>query len=149
MVRAASRAVGKPDLLRVRGAEEMSGGARKDEDQGSPPASEAALSARLKRLDERLAEAGANRGAEANGPDRGRVDPSAWARGFRLSSEFVAAILVGAGLGFLVDHYLRVSPGGLIVFTLLGFAAGVLNLMRANTPRAPESPDSPTQRRPD
>jgi F0F1-type ATP synthase assembly protein I len=77
---------------------------------------------------------------------RGRVDSSAWARGFRLSSEFVAAVLVGAGLGFLVDHYLRVSPGGLIVFTLLGFAVGVLNLMRANTPRAP---DSPTQRRPD
>jgi ATP synthase protein I len=127
----------------------MSGGARKDEDQGSPPANESVLSARLKRLGERLAEAGANRATEANEPDRGRVDSSAWARGFRLSSEFVAAVLVGAGLGFLVDHYLRVSPGGLIVFTLLGFAAGVLNLMRANTPRAPNSPDSPTRRRPD
>jgi len=127
----------------------MSGGARKDEDQGSPPTNETVLSARLKRLGERIAQAGANRAAEANGPDRGRVDSSAWARGFRLSSEFVAAVLVGAGLGFLVDHYLRVSPGGLIVFTLLGFAAGVLNLMRANTPRAPNSPDSPTRRRPD
>jgi ATP synthase protein I len=127
----------------------MSGGARKDEDQGSRPASDAALSARLERLDKRLAEVGANRAAEANERDRGRVDSSAWARGFRLSSEFVAAVLVGAGLGFLVDHYLRVSPGGLIVFTLLGFAAGVLNLMRANTPRAPDSRDSPTQRRPD
>lgn len=127
----------------------MSGGARKDEDQGSRPASDAALSARLERLDERLAEVGANRAAEAHERDRGRVDSSAWARGFRLSSEFVAAVLVGAGLGFLVDHYLRVSPGGLIVFTLLGFAAGVLNLMRANTPRAPDSRDSPTQRRPD
>jgi ATP synthase protein I len=127
----------------------MSGGARKDEDHGSPPTNEAALSARLKRLGERLGEAEANRVAETNEPDRGRVDSSAWARGFRLSSEFVAAVLVGAGLGFLVDHYLRVSPGGLIVFTLLGFAAGVLNLMRASTPRAPNSPDSPTRRRPD
>jgi len=139
--------VGKPDLLRVRGAEGMSDGARKDEDHGSPPANEAALSARLKRLGERLEEAGANRGAETNEPDRGRVDSSAWARGFRLSSEFVGAVLVGAGLGFVVDHYLRVSPGGLIVFTLLGFAAGVLNLMRASTPRASNSPDSPTRRR--
>jgi ATP synthase protein I len=127
----------------------MSGGARKDEDNGSPPTNEAALSARLKRLGERLADAGANQAAEANEPERGRVDSSAWARGFRLSSEFVAAVLVGAGLGFLVDHWLRVSPGGLIVFTLLGFAAGVLNLMRANTPRASNGLDSPTQRRPD
>jgi ATP synthase protein I len=127
----------------------MSDGARKDEDHGSPPANEAVLSARLKRLGERLAEAGASRAAEANGPDRGRVESSAWATGFRLSSQFVAAVLVGAGLGFLVDHYLRVSPGGLIVFTLLGFAAGVVNLMRASTPRAPNSPDIPTRRRPD
>jgi ATP synthase protein I len=142
--------VGKPDLLRVRGAEDMPDGARKDEDHGgSPPTNEAALSARLKRLGERLGEAEASRAAETNEPDRGRVDSSAWASGFRLSSEFVAAVLVGAGLGFLVDHYLRMSPGGLIVFTLLGFAAGVLNLMRASTPRAPNSPDSPTQRRPD
>jgi ATP synthase protein I len=127
----------------------MSGGARKDEDHGSPPANESVLSARLKRLDERLAEAEANRAAEAREPDRSRAESSAWARGFRLSSEFVAAVLVGAGLGFLVDHYLRVSPGGLIVFTLLGFAAGVLNLMRASTPRAPNGPDSPTRSRPD
>jgi ATP synthase protein I len=127
----------------------MSGGARKDEDQGSPPTNEAALSARLKRLGERLGEVETSRVAETNEPDRGRVDSSAWASGFRLSSEFVGAVLVGAGLGFLVDHYLRVSPGGLIVFTLLGFAAGVLNLMRASTPRASNSPDSPTRRRPD
>jgi len=127
----------------------MSGGARKDEDHGSPPANESVLSARLKRLGERLADAEANRAAEAKEPDRSRVESSAWARGFRLSSEFVGAVLVGAGLGFLVDHYLRVSPGGLIVFTLLGFAAGVLNLMRANTPRAPNSPDNPTRSRPD
>jgi ATP synthase protein I len=39
--------------------------------------------------------------------------------------------LVGAGLGWLIDRLLGISPWGLIVFLLLGFAAGVLNVMRS------------------
>jgi ATP synthase protein I len=39
--------------------------------------------------------------------------------------------VVGAGLGWLIDRWLGVSPWGLIVFLLLGFAAGVLNVMRS------------------
>lgn len=52
-------------------------------------------------------------------------------RGFRLASEFVAAIIVGAGLGLLVDYFLPTRPWGLLVLMLLGFAAGVLNVIRA------------------
>jgi len=40
-------------------------------------------------------------------------------------------VLVGAGLGWLLDRWLGTTPWGLIVFLLLGFAAGVLNVMRA------------------
>jgi ATP synthase protein I len=40
-------------------------------------------------------------------------------------------VLVGAGLGWLLDRWLGTKPWGLIVFLLLGFAAGVLNVMRA------------------
>ncbi len=40
-------------------------------------------------------------------------------------------MLVGAGLGWLIDRWLGISPWGLIVFLLLGFAAGVLNVMRS------------------
>ncbi len=39
--------------------------------------------------------------------------------------------MVGAGLGWLIDRWLGISPWGLIVFLLLGFAAGVLNVMRS------------------
>jgi ATP synthase protein I len=39
--------------------------------------------------------------------------------------------MVGAGLGWLIDRGLGISPWGLIVFLLLGFAAGVLNVMRS------------------
>ncbi len=43
----------------------------------------------------------------------------------------VAGVLVGAGLGLLLDRWLGTSPWGLLVLLLLGFAAGVLNVMRA------------------
>ena len=59
------------------------------------------------------------------------ADASAFARGFRLSTELVAGVLVGALIGWLLDRWLGISPWGLIVFLLLGFAAGVLNVMRA------------------
>ena len=43
----------------------------------------------------------------------------------------VGGVLVGAGLGWLLDRWLGTTPWGLIVFLLLGFAAGILNVMRA------------------
>lgn len=49
----------------------------------------------------------------------------------RLSSEFIAAILVGVGLGWFIDRMAGTSPWGLIAFLLLGFAAGVLNVLRS------------------
>jgi ATP synthase protein I len=47
-----------------------------------------------------------------------------------LSTELVAGVLVGAGIGWLLDKWLGISPWGMIVFLLLGFVAGVLNVMR-------------------
>lgn len=52
------------------------------------------------------------------------------ATGLRLSSELVAGVLGGAALGWGFDRLLSTSPWGLIVFLLLGFAAGVINVMR-------------------
>jgi len=52
-------------------------------------------------------------------------------RAFGLSSELVAGVVVGAGLGWLADRWLGIAPWGLIVFVLLGFTAGVLNVMRS------------------
>ena len=70
-------------------------------------------------------------------------DPSAIARGFRLSTELVAGVLVGAGIGWLLDWWLGISPWGMIVFLLLGFAAGVLNVMRAAGVVRPNKLDPP------
>ena len=53
------------------------------------------------------------------------------ALGFRLSSELIAGVGVGALLGWGIDHFLSTSPFGLIGFVLLGFVAGVVNVVRS------------------
>ncbi len=60
------------------------------------------------------------------------------ALGMRMASEFVSAILVGALLGFGFDYWLKTSPFGLIVGIIIGFAAGVVNLIRAAKSVTPE-----------
>ncbi len=107
----------------------MADGTREKGERKEPPDDEAQLSARLQRLGERIAQA--NRPSENGSGPRQTVDTSAFARGFRLSTELVAGVLVGAGLGWLLDSWLGTSPWGLIVLLMLGFAAGVLNVMRA------------------
>jgi ATP synthase protein I len=119
----------------------MSDGTRKQGENGSQPADEAALSARLERLEERLRQNAAGRPPESSRARAG-ADASAMARGFRLSTELVAGVLVGAGLGWLIDRWLGISPWGLIVLVLFGFAAGVLNVMRAAGVASGGVPDS-------
>ena len=101
-------------------------------DRSSPD--EAALSARLGSLDQRLSEIRGSRKIETdpsgNEQDTAQARASAMAIGLRLSSELVAGVLVGAGLGWGFDRLLSTSPWGLIVFLLLGFTAGVMNVMR-------------------
>ena len=52
------------------------------------------------------------------------------AAAIRLAAGFIGAILLGGGFGWLFDTWLGTTPFGLIVFLLLGFAAGVLNVLR-------------------
>ena len=82
-------------------------------------------------LEARIARAQARSPAQAMAEQRRQSDMSGLSRGFRLASEFAAAIIVGAGLGYLIDMVLPTRPWGMIVLLLLGFAAGVLNVVRA------------------
>jgi len=120
------------DCRNAASVEVMSDGTRENGDRDKASADEAALSARLQRLGEGLGQARQRevRPADEAGGDRATT-ASGYARGFRLSSELVAGVLVGAGLGWLIDRLLGISPWGFIVFLLLGFAAGVLNVMRS------------------
>ena len=43
---------------------------------------------------------------------------------------FVLAIVLGAGVGWLIDRSLGTTPWGFFVFFVFGFIAGVLNVYR-------------------
>src|ERR1700749_5347377 len=106
---------------------------REEENQSSPD--EAALSARLGNLEHRLSEVRGSRNIRTDqsgaGSGDGSARASAMAMGFRLSSELIAGVGVGALMGWGFDRLLSTSPFGLIVFVLLGFTAGVLNVVRS------------------
>jgi ATP synthase protein I len=112
----------------------------RDSDESEQPtpgsaqsAEEAALSARLRGLGDQLGQHRPREPSDSHQSDS-HQGPSAtgagYALGFRLSSELVAGVLVGAGLGWAIDKVLGISPWGLIVFLLLGFVAGVVNVVR-------------------
>jgi ATP synthase protein I len=121
----------------VTGLHSMADGANDDGNGNRDKSSseEAALSARLGSLDHRLSEIRDNRKVRTDQPEAGGGDGaarvSAMARGFRLSSELIAGVVVGAVIGWGFDRLLSTSPFGLIVFFLLGFVAGVVNVVRS------------------
>jgi len=122
-------------------AEDTNSSGSGNRDQSS--SDEAALSARLGNLDQRLSKIRDSRktGTDQSGneQDTAQARASAMAMGLRLSSELVAGVLVGAALGWGFDRLLSTSPWGLIVFLLLGFTAGVINVMRAAGAMAKQS----------
>lgn len=89
------------------------------------------LDARLEALGEELKA----RGVVVDPPpaDEAGDEPrdSQMGKAWRLATEFVAGILVGGAIGWAVDSWFGTSPFGLIVFLMLGFAAGVLNALRS------------------
>ena len=77
-----------------------------DDDREEKPADEAALAERLQRLGERLGSSQSDRASEGNRGRGSAAEASGLARGLRLSSEFVAGILLGAAIGWLIDRLL-------------------------------------------
>jgi ATP synthase protein I len=98
-----------------------------------PPGSGDDLDNRLEQLRSKLGKSTVAHNKHVNDPNRtvNNADRAGIGQAFRLSSEFIAGVVVGAGIGYLVDTFFGTSPWGLIVFLMLGFAAAVLNVMRA------------------
>lgn len=84
----------------------------------------------LKRLGDRLDRARREQlGSDESG--RSGPPPGAMGLGFRIAVELVSALCVGLAIGWALDHFLGTRPWGLIVFFLLGVAAGMVNVFRA------------------
>jgi len=97
------------------------------------------LSARLEELSGRIA-AERHEQAESAKPPASMQSTSDYARGYKLVSEFAAGTLVGGLIGYGIDWLFGTLPFGLIIFLLLGFGAGFLNLARAAN-RVPPAQD--------
>lgn len=80
-------------------------------------------------LNERIAKAQAELEAQKR-PSKNAISGPGMGLGFRMAADFVAAVLVGAVLGWGFDALFGTSPWALIVCLLLGFIAGVWNVMR-------------------
>jgi ATP synthase protein I len=103
------------------------GGGDQDGREISPESSKR-LKERLRELDRRLdAKAGKREGLTEE--ERGRRS-TALGKAFRLSTELVAGVFVGGAIGWLLDRWLKTLPLFLMIFLLLGIAAGLLNAVR-------------------
>jgi ATP synthase protein I len=98
------------------------------------------LRARLEKLTDALAAQHRDeRNASATNQGQEGAESSPGALGnvlnlaFRVLSEFVAAVIVGAVIGWGLDHVSGTSPIFLIVFLLMGAAAGIWNVYRIGT----------------
>jgi ATP synthase protein I len=82
---------------------------------------------RLKRLEERIESA---RGPKPEAA-RSRSKAQASALGWRMVTELLAGMLLGLGIGYGLDSLFGTLPVFLVVFALLGFAAGVRTMLRS------------------
>lgn len=115
--------------------------------EGKPPSS-------LEDIDTRLRQAQARdkprrRKAREN---RGSVEGAGLA--MRIGVELVAGLIVGVGIGLLLDRWLGTTPWMLVGFFFMGAAAGMMNMYRtvrrleygagykpAKTKKTPTDPD--------
>ena len=49
---------------------------------------------------------------------------------FKLSTEMVAAVVVGSIIGFILDNWFGTKPWLILIFFFVGVVAGILNVVR-------------------
>ena len=50
---------------------------------------------------------------------------------FKMSTELVAAVVVGTIIGFILDNWFGTKPWLILIFFFVGVVAGILNVVRS------------------
>lgn len=61
-----------------------------------------------------------------------RGETSGFGQAMRVGAELISGLVVGVGLGWLMDDWLDTKPLMMIIFIFLGGAAGMLNVFRTS-----------------
>ena len=78
------------------------------------------------RLKDRLKNARKRLKVEKENPQTSNIGQA-----FKLSTELVAAVLVGTIIGFILDNWFDTKPWLIIIFFFVGVVAGILNVIRS------------------
>ena len=63
--------------------------------------------------------------------EKKNVPTSNIGQAFKLSTELVAAVLVGTIIGFILDNWFDTKPWLIIIFFFVGVIAGILNVIKS------------------
>lgn len=105
----------------------------------------------LDELGEKLREVQAKRATRKGyeRPEGDEMPNSGIGVGLRIGTELVVGVMVGVAIGWSFDRALGTEPWGLVIFFVLGFAGGLMNVIRsankamANTGDEGDTPDAP------
>lgn len=90
-------------------------------------------------MEERLRKARGKESQRTGGNVPSSQGPHPLGVALRISTEFVAAVIVGGGIGWFLDQWLGTQPVLLLVMGVLGVITGFVNVIRTanelNTPR--------------
>jgi ATP synthase protein I len=95
------------------------------------PQERAQFERRISELGNRLGRVRSERDAQEHAGANAETQGRGMAYGMRMAAELVAAVIVGGVIGWSLDWVLGSRPWLFLVFFLLGFAAGVVNVIRA------------------
>lgn len=91
--------------------------------EGNLPPPRDDFDARLRALKERTGAKGEAEGGKGD-------DGSGLGTGLKVAVDLLAGVVVGVGIGYLVDRWLGTAPWFLVAMLFVGFAAGLLNVYR-------------------
>lgn len=109
----------------------------------------------LEELDARVREARSRQADGKRAREQGERSEDGFGLAWRIGLELVSALIVGVGIGYMLDRWLGTKPWLLILFFVLGSAAGLLNVFRAakglggavGYKKGPEAPSADREQR--